>query len=94
MYKLCLKTKKSNKIVITKSNSKVLSTYDMYESQNEQESMAFGNNVSKSICLISDQNEFKLDIDEDYLGNLKNEKEEPNELIDDIYKSALRERIN
>ena len=59
----------AKKLVITKSNSKELSTYDMYESQNEQESIVFGNNVSKSISLISDQNEFKLDIDEDYLGN-------------------------
>jgi hypothetical protein len=69
-----IQTKKIIKIVITKSNSKVLSAYNMYESQNKQESIVFGNNVSKSISLISDQNEFKLDIDEDYLGNLRNEK--------------------
>jgi hypothetical protein len=50
--------------------------------------------VSKSICLLSGQNEFKLDIDEEYFVNLKNEKEEPNEIIDDIYESALIERIN
>jgi hypothetical protein len=89
-----IQAKKSNKIVITKANEKVLSTYDIDENQNEQESRVFGNNVAKSICLISGQNEFKLDIDEDYLDNLRNEKEEPNEIIDDIYKSALRERIN
>ena len=87
-----IQAKKSNKIVITKANEKVLSTYDIDENQNEQESRVFGNNVAKSICLISGQNEFKLDIDEDYLDNLRNEKEEPNEIIDDIYKSALRER--
>jgi hypothetical protein len=55
--------------------------------------VVFGNNVSKSISLISDQNEFKLDIDEDYLGNLRNEKEQANELIDDIYKSALKREL-
>ena len=87
-----IQAKKSNKIVVTKRDDKILSTYDIDENQNEQESVVFGNNVAKSICLISSQNEFVLDVDEDYLDNLKNEKEEPSEIIDDEFKYNLRER--
>ena len=85
-----VQAKKSNKIIVTKKNDKILNTYDIDESQDKQESELFGNNVAKSICLISSKNEFVLDVDEDYLDNLKNEKEEVNEIIDDEYKSTLR----
>ena len=90
MSKCFVKTKKTNKIVIAKKENKLIETYDIDESQNGQESELFGNNVAKSICLVSENNKFILDIDEDYLDNLKNEKEELNESIDEIYKSKLR----
>ena len=85
-----VQAKKSSKIIVTKKKDKIINTYDIDESQDKQESELFGNNVAKSICLISSKNEFVLDIDEDYLDNLKNEKEEVNEIIDDVYKSTLR----
>ena len=90
LSKCFVKTKKTNKIVIAKKENKLIETYDIDESQNGQESELFGNNVARSICLVSENNKFILDIDEDYLDNLKNEKEELNESIDEIYKSKLR----
>ena len=85
--------KKSNKIIISKKTDKILSTYDLDENQDDQESQIFGNNVAKSICLISSKNEFVLEIDENYLDELENEKENTNDIIDDIYKSSLKEKI-
>ena len=87
---------KSNKIVIAKKTDKLINTYDIEDNQDERESNLFGNNVAKSVCLLSNKNEFKLNIDPNYLDNLKNEKEEKeeqNEIIDDIYKSNLKEKI-
>ena len=84
--------KKSNKIVMKKKTDKVISTYDLDDKYDEQESEIFGNNIAKSICLISTKNELLLDIEEDYLDNLKNEKEEFNEIIEVIDQSTLREK--
>ena len=92
MSKCFVKAKKNNKIVITKKTDQLISTYDA-EDKRDQESELFGNNVAKSICLVSTSNDYVLDIDENYLDNLKNEKEEPNEIIDEVYKSCLKEKI-
>ena len=90
--KCFVQPKKSNKIVIKQKKGNYMSTYDIDENYDERESEIFGNNVARSVCLISEKNELVLDIDENYLDNLKNEKEELNEEIDSVYKSTLREK--
>ena len=90
--KCFVQPKKSNKIVIKQKKGNYMSTYDIDDSCDDRESEIFGNNVAKSVCLISTKNELVLDIDENYLDDLKNQKEEINEIIDDIYKSTLKEK--
>ena len=88
-----VQTKKSNKIVIAKKKNNLISTYDLDENQDDQESQLFGNNVATSICLVPNKNEFVLEIDQDYLDNYQEEKEEPVEIISSAYKSTLKEKI-
>lgn len=88
-----VQAKNSNKIVIAKKKNNLISTYDLDENQDDQESQLFGNNVAKSICLIPNKNEFVLEIDQDYLDNYEDEKEEPVEIINSSYKISLREKI-
>ena len=83
--------KKGNKIVISQKKDVLLGMRDT-RLEDEQELELFGDNEAKSVCLISAKNEFDLVIDEDYLDNLKNEKEEVLENIDEIFKSNLREQ--
>ena len=84
-------TNKGNKIVITQKKDKLLGMRDT-KLEDEQELEVFGSDEAKSICLISNKNDFKLEIDEDYLDNLLNEKEEAVEIIDEVFKSNLREK--
>ena len=88
-----VQAKKSNKIVISKKKNNLISTYDLDENQDDQESQLFGNNVATSICLVPNKNEFVLEIDHDYLDNYKDEKEEPVEIMNASYKITLKEKI-
>ena len=87
-----VQAKKGNKIVITQKKDKLLGMRDTKLSD-EQELEVFGNDEAKSVlCLNNSKNDFELDIDENYLDNLLNEKEEVVENIDEIFKSDLREK--
>ena len=89
-----IKPKKNNKIVVTQKSDHLISVHDITEEnlQNDCEDEIFGKNVADSICLMSGISDSLLDIDYNYLDNLKNEKDETNESIDNIYKSCLKER--
>ena len=86
-----VQTKKNNKIVISQKKDVLLGMRDT-KGEDEQELEIFGDNEAKSVCLISAKNDFVLEIDENYLDGLKNEKEEVTEKIDEIYKSNLKEK--
>ena len=86
-----VQAKKGNKIVISQKKDVLLGMRDTKLSD-DQETELFGNNEAKSVCLISAKNEFVLEVDENYLDNLKNEKEEVVDNIDEIFKSTLREK--
>ena len=86
-----VQAKKGNKIVISQKKDVLLGMRDTKLSD-DQEIELFGNNEAKSVCLISAKNEFVLEVDENYLDNLKNEKEEVVDNIDEIFKSTLREK--
>ena len=86
-----VQTKKGNKIVLSQKKDVLIGMRDTkLSSADDQEAEVFGNNEAKSVCLISTKNEFVLEIDEDYLDNLKNEKEEVVDNIDEIFKSNLQ----
>ena len=88
-----VQAKKGNKIVLSQKKDVLIGMRDTkLSTQDDQEAEVFGNNEAKSVCLISAKNEFVLEIDEDYLDNLKNEKEEVIDNIDEIFKSTLREK--
>ena len=86
-----VQAKKGNKIVLSQKKDVLIGMRDTKLSRaDDQEAEVFGNNEAKSVCLISTKNEFVLEIDEDYLDNLKNEKEEVVDNIDEIFKSNLQ----
>ena len=86
-----VQTKKGNKIVLSQKKDVLIGMRDTkLSSADDQEAEVFGNNEAKSVCLISTKNEFVLEIDEDYLDNLKNEKEEVVDNIDETFKSNLQ----
>ena len=87
-----VQAKKGNKIVLSQKKDVLIGMRDTKFSNDDQEAEVFGNNDAKSVCLVSAQNEFVLEIDENYLDNLKNEKEEVLDNIDEIIKSNLREK--
>ena len=86
-----VQAKKGNKIVISQNKDVLLGTRDT-KLEDDQEIEVFGGNEAKSICLDSTNDDFVLEIDENYLDNLLNEKEEVLDNIDDLFKSNLREK--
>ena len=86
-----VQAKKGNKIVISQNKDMLLGTRDT-KLGDDQEKEVFGDDEAKSVCLDSTKDDFVLEIDEDYLDNLLNEKEEVLDNIDDIFKSNLKEK--